>query len=126
MHVSASARPSSRARADRSGARLCACVAAPRRFPPPRVLACVCLRAHPTAAFQLHLSDSIQPGLATVGKYDGEHPCLTAATTGGKIFVHNPHRARQVRSVLPADACQRARARAAAPLRLRVRARERL
>jgi len=27
----------------------------------------------------------------TVGKYDGKHPCLTAATSGGKIFIHNPY-----------------------------------
>jgi len=42
-------------------------------------------------AFQLHLSDPIQTGLATVGKYDGKHPSLTAATSGGKIFIHNPY-----------------------------------
>ena len=25
------------------------------------------------------------------GKYDGVHPCLTGATTAGKVFVHDPH-----------------------------------
>ena len=42
-------------------------------------------------AFQLRLKDQILEGLATVGKYDGKHPCLTAATSGGKIFIHNPY-----------------------------------
>lgn len=42
-------------------------------------------------AFQLRLKDQILEGLATVGKYDGKHPCLTAATSGGKIFMHNPY-----------------------------------
>jgi len=26
-----------------------------------------------------------------VGKYDGQHPCLTAGTTAGKILIHSPH-----------------------------------
>jgi Bardet-Biedl syndrome 2 protein len=26
-----------------------------------------------------------------VGKFDGIHPCLTAGTLAGKVFVHNPH-----------------------------------
>lgn len=42
-------------------------------------------------AFQLHLKDRILEGLATVGTYDGKHPSLTAATSGGKIFIHSPH-----------------------------------
>ena len=41
------------------------------------------------------MKDSIQSGLAAVGRYDGRHPCLTAATSGGKVFVHNPHHAQQ-------------------------------
>ncbi|KAK3271121.1 hypothetical protein CYMTET_20509, partial [Cymbomonas tetramitiformis] len=42
-------------------------------------------------AFQLHLSDPIFSGLACTGKFDGKHPSLTCATSGGKIFMHNPH-----------------------------------
>ncbi|KAK9814709.1 hypothetical protein WJX72_010246 [[Myrmecia] bisecta] len=42
-------------------------------------------------AFQLHLTDAIQQRAVTVGKYDGVHPALTAATTGGKVFIHSPH-----------------------------------
>lgn len=37
--------------------------------------------------FTLELNYKIVPGLVTVGKYDGTHPCLTAATTADK--VHN-------------------------------------
>eukprot|EP00906_Rhabdomonas_costata_P038539 RCo054403 len=42
-------------------------------------------------AFQLSLNNSILEGMATVAKYDGKHPSLTCATSGGKVFVHNPH-----------------------------------
>ena len=42
-------------------------------------------------AFQLHLNERIQRGQATIGKFDGKHACLAAATIGGKIFIHNPH-----------------------------------
>eukprot|EP00002_Diphylleia_rotans_P031077 TRINITY_DN6438_c0_g1_i3.p1 TRINITY_DN6438_c0_g1~~TRINITY_DN6438_c0_g1_i3.p1 ORF type:complete len:353 (-),score=74.27 TRINITY_DN6438_c0_g1_i3:1230-2288(-) len=42
-------------------------------------------------AFQLRLPHDILHGLATVGKYDGKHPCLTCGTNAGKIFIHNPH-----------------------------------
>jgi Bardet-Biedl syndrome 2 protein len=45
------------------------------------------------AVFSLHLGHEILPGMVAVGKYDGEHPCLTCATHGGKIFVHHPHTA---------------------------------
>eukprot|EP00668_Euglena_longa_P011771 GGOE01014188.1.p1 GENE.GGOE01014188.1~~GGOE01014188.1.p1 ORF type:complete len:718 (-),score=178.66 GGOE01014188.1:160-2313(-) len=44
-----------------------------------------------TPAFELSLKNSIQEGLATVAKYDGKHPCLTCATSGGKVFMHTPH-----------------------------------
>ena len=44
-------------------------------------------------AFQLHLNERIQRGQATIGNFDGKHPCLCAATVGGKIFLHNPHQA---------------------------------
>ena len=42
-------------------------------------------------AFKLQLNNPILKGLVDVGKYDGEHPSLTCATTAGKIFFHTPH-----------------------------------
>jgi len=42
-------------------------------------------------AFQFSLGHQVLQGLVTVGKYDGQHPCLTAGTTAGKILIHNPH-----------------------------------
>lgn len=41
--------------------------------------------------FTLKLGHKIHTRRVTIGKYDGEKPCLTAATTAGKVFVHNPH-----------------------------------
>jgi len=41
--------------------------------------------------FTLKLKHKIHPGLVTIGKYDGVHPCLTCGTTASKVFVHNPH-----------------------------------
>ncbi|XP_056621659.1 Bardet-Biedl syndrome 2 protein homolog [Triplophysa dalaica] len=41
--------------------------------------------------FTLKLNHKINPRMVTVGKYDGVHPCLTAATQAGKVFIHNPH-----------------------------------
>ncbi|KAJ9455476.1 Bardet-Biedl syndrome 2 protein-like protein [Diplonema papillatum] len=41
--------------------------------------------------FELSLGNDILEGLADVGVYDGTHPALTCATSGGKIFVHCPH-----------------------------------
>ena len=38
--------------------------------------------------FTLKLNQKIFPRLVTVGKYDGQHPCLTAATNGGKVCLH--------------------------------------
>lgn len=35
--------------------------------------------------FTLKLNQKIFPRLVTVGTYDGKHPCLTAATNGGKV-----------------------------------------
>ena len=35
--------------------------------------------------FTLKLNQKILPRLVTVGSYDGIHPSLTAATTGGKV-----------------------------------------
>jgi len=42
-------------------------------------------------AFQFSLGHQVLQGLVTVGKYDGQHPCLTAGTTAGKVLIHNPH-----------------------------------
>uniref|UniRef100_UPI00358F00F4 Bardet-Biedl syndrome 2 protein homolog isoform X1 n=2 Tax=Myxine glutinosa TaxID=7769 RepID=UPI00358F00F4 len=41
--------------------------------------------------FSLRLSYKIKPGTVTVGCFDGKHPCLTAGTQAGKVFIHNPH-----------------------------------
>ena len=41
--------------------------------------------------FTLNLNQRILPGRVTIGEYDGQHPCLTAATIGEKVFIHNPH-----------------------------------
>uniref|UniRef100_A0AAY4ENS5 Bardet-Biedl syndrome 2 protein homolog n=1 Tax=Denticeps clupeoides TaxID=299321 RepID=A0AAY4ENS5_9TELE len=41
--------------------------------------------------FTLKLNHKINPRMVTVGKFDGVHPCLTAATQAGKVFIHNPH-----------------------------------
>lgn len=35
--------------------------------------------------FSFQIKYDILPGLVTVGKYDGSHSCLTAATTGAKV-----------------------------------------
>lgn len=35
--------------------------------------------------FTLELEHKLIPGLVTLGKYDGTHPCLTAATTADKV-----------------------------------------
>lgn len=42
-------------------------------------------------AFKFHLNNQILPRLATIGEYDGKHPCLTCGTNGGKVVIHNPH-----------------------------------
>ncbi|KAI6661899.1 Bardet-Biedl syndrome 2 protein [Oopsacas minuta] len=41
--------------------------------------------------FTLKLHQKIYPRLVTVGRFDGIHPSIAAATTGGKIFIHRPH-----------------------------------
>uniref|UniRef100_A0A1A8K8G8 Bardet-Biedl syndrome 2 protein homolog n=1 Tax=Nothobranchius kuhntae TaxID=321403 RepID=A0A1A8K8G8_NOTKU len=41
--------------------------------------------------FTLKLNHKINPRMVAVGKFDGVHPCLTAATQAGKVFIHNPH-----------------------------------
>ncbi|KAE8738435.1 hypothetical protein FOCC_FOCC016086 [Frankliniella occidentalis] len=42
--------------------------------------------------FTLQLNCKILPGRVTIGKYDGSHSCLTAATTADKVLIHSPHR----------------------------------
>jgi Bardet-Biedl syndrome 2 protein len=42
--------------------------------------------------FKFTLNNTILPGIAAVGKYDGRTPSLTCGTNGGKVFMHNPHR----------------------------------
>lgn len=44
-----------------------------------------------TAAFKFDLNNSVLEGLATIGKYDGEKPSLTVATSAGKVLMHCPH-----------------------------------
>ncbi|KAJ8281179.1 hypothetical protein GJAV_G00064420 [Gymnothorax javanicus] len=41
--------------------------------------------------FTLKLNHKINPRMVTVGKFDGIHPCIAAATQAGKVFIHNPH-----------------------------------
>ncbi|CAF0727330.1 unnamed protein product [Brachionus calyciflorus] len=41
--------------------------------------------------FSLKLNNKICSRTVSIGKYDGVHPCLTAATLAGKVFIHNPH-----------------------------------
>ncbi|KAK4885882.1 hypothetical protein RN001_002153 [Aquatica leii] len=42
--------------------------------------------------FTFELNYKIVPGLVTIGKYDGTHPCLTVATVSDKVLIHSPHR----------------------------------
>nr|XP_047128260.1 Bardet-Biedl syndrome 2 protein isoform X2 [Hydra vulgaris] len=41
--------------------------------------------------FSMKLQHKIIPRMVAIGKYDGKHPCLSAATTANKVFIHNPH-----------------------------------
>lgn len=44
--------------------------------------------------FTLKLNHKINPRMVTIGKFDGVHPCLTAATQAGKVggfFVFSLH-----------------------------------
>ncbi|KAG8510037.1 Bardet-Biedl syndrome 2 protein [Galemys pyrenaicus] len=45
--------------------------------------------------FTLKLRHKINPRMVAVGRYDGIHPCLAAATQAGKVFIHNPHKRSQ-------------------------------
>ncbi|XP_064634179.1 Bardet-Biedl syndrome 2 protein homolog [Lineus longissimus] len=57
--------------------------------------------------FTLKLNHKINPRMVAIGKYDGKHPCLTCATTAGKVFIHNPHtraqRGGRMESAIEAD-----------------------
>lgn len=44
------------------------------------------------AVFSLNLQKKIEPRLVASGKFDGSHACIAAATTGGNILIHSPHR----------------------------------
>ena len=37
--------------------------------------------------FSMKLSHKIHARMVSIGKYDGKHPCLTAATTASKVSV---------------------------------------
>ncbi|XP_069693259.1 BBSome complex member BBS2-like [Periplaneta americana] len=56
--------------------------------------------------FTFNLNHKLLPGRVTIGKYDGTHSCLTAATTADKVLVHSPHRRMglAVGRVVPSDA----------------------
>uniref|UniRef100_A0A4X2LEF9 Bardet-Biedl syndrome 2 protein homolog n=1 Tax=Vombatus ursinus TaxID=29139 RepID=A0A4X2LEF9_VOMUR len=41
--------------------------------------------------FTLKLRHKISPRMVAVGRYDGTHTCLAAATQAGKVFIHNPY-----------------------------------
>ncbi|XP_068938539.1 Bardet-Biedl syndrome 2 protein [Petaurus breviceps papuanus] len=41
--------------------------------------------------FTLKLRHKISPRMVAIGRYDGTHTCLAAATQAGKVFIHNPH-----------------------------------
>ncbi|KAM9607566.1 BBSome complex member BBS2 isoform 1-T1 [Trichechus inunguis] len=41
--------------------------------------------------FTLKLRHKIIPRMVAIGRYDGTHPCLAAATQADKVFIHNPH-----------------------------------
>ena len=41
--------------------------------------------------FTLNLNQKILPGRIAIGEFDGEHPCLVAATTGERVLIHSPH-----------------------------------
>ncbi|XP_020285539.1 Bardet-Biedl syndrome 2 protein homolog [Pseudomyrmex gracilis] len=46
--------------------------------------------------FSLNIQKHIKTGLVVSGKFDGSHACLAAATPGGTILVHSPHRQPQI------------------------------
>ena len=52
-------------------------------------------------AFDYNLDCEIPVGLATIGKFDGKHPAMACATTGGRILIHQPYI--NLASATPAD-----------------------
>lgn len=48
------------------------------------------------AEFSLNIQKHVKAGLVVSGKFDGSHACLAAATPGGTILVHSPHRQPQI------------------------------
>ena len=44
------------------------------------------------ASFFLNLQRRVEPTLIASGKFDGSHACLAAATSGGNVLIHSPHR----------------------------------
>jgi Bardet-Biedl syndrome 2 protein len=44
-----------------------------------------------TSTFSIQLAHEVVTGLVTVGKFDGKHPSMACATTGGRVLIHSPH-----------------------------------
>ena len=42
-------------------------------------------------AFDYNLDCEIPKGLATIGQFDGKHPAMACATTGGRVLIHQPY-----------------------------------
>ena len=43
------------------------------------------------ASYKFALGNPVLPGLVTIGKFDGKHPCLACGTVGNRVFVYSPH-----------------------------------
>lgn len=42
------------------------------------------------AVFSIHLQEKIHAGKVAIGRFDGRHPCIVAATLGEKVLLHDP------------------------------------
>ena len=42
-------------------------------------------------AFDYNLDCEVPIGLSTIGKFDGEHPAMAVATSGGRVLIHQPY-----------------------------------
>lgn len=42
-------------------------------------------------AFDYNLDTDIPVGIATIGKFDGKHPGIACATSGGRVLIHQPY-----------------------------------
>ena len=42
-------------------------------------------------AFDYNLDCEVPVGLATIGMFDGKHPGMAVATTGGRVLIHQPY-----------------------------------